>query len=223
MEYRTRSTAIAVRIRPWTPPWPLLAFAGVLALAAFGSMAPTTAEVELTRAIQGADPAPLRWSAVTMTAIGLDPWFSLIALASVIAVWWRSRSPSLALFLALAVLLRAVSPMVKAIVDRPRPTSDLVDVASTLGSPSYPSGHVLGATLLFGFLIYCVERTVPAEGPRRAIQAVLVSLILLMGHARVEMGHHWPTDVIGGWLIGAILLAGLVWGHRRWEARHARA
>jgi undecaprenyl-diphosphatase len=156
-----------------------------------------------------------------LSTVGQDPWLSLMALAGVGAMLFWARRPSLAAFLALAFALRALGPLMKAIVDRPRPTSDLVDVAVRLDSPSYPSGHVLCAVLLFGFLIYCIERTVTGMFARRALQAVCLSLIALMGYARVEVGAHWPTDVLGGWLIGALLVAGLVWGHRAWERRRS--
>ena len=209
------------RLRALVPLWLLLAALGAMALAAYGTQPTAHIEVEATQGIQAVDPAPLRWSAEFLTVVGNDPWYSLFALAAIGAMYFWARRPSLAVFLALAVMLRAVSPMIKAIVDRPRPDASLIDVASELGSASYPSGHVLGATLLCGFLVYCVERTVARVALRRGLQAGLIAAILLMGHARVEMGHHWPTDVVGGWLIGSLIVAGLVWGHRRWEARRA--
>jgi len=217
MDEEPRAASRALAPRTLFLAWPLAAGAGFLALALYGTGPTSSVEIELTRAVQAADPAPARWSAEFMTALGNEPWFSLLAFSAVAAIFFWARRPSLAAFLAVAVGLRALSPVLKAIVDRPRPDAQVVEVASTLGSPSYPSGHVLGATLLFGFAMYCAERTIAAVPLRRAVQGGLLALIVLMGHARVELGHHWPSDVLGGWLVGALLVAALIWAHRRWE------
>jgi undecaprenyl-diphosphatase len=223
MQYPAPATTAIRQIRSLAPSWHVGAALMALLLAAYGGTrsVPGEWEVEVTRAIQGADPRPMPSLAHFLSTIGQDPWLSLMALAGIGAMLFWARRPSLAVFLAIAFMLRAVGPLLKAIVDRPRPTSDLVDVAVRLDSPSYPSGHVLCAVLLFGFLIYCVERTVPGMFVRRALQAACASMILLMGYARVEVGAHWPTDVLGGWLIGALMVAGLVAVHRLWERRRA--
>jgi membrane-associated phospholipid phosphatase len=39
-------------------------------------------------------------------------------------------------------------------------------------------------------------------------------MMAMMGYARVELGEHYPTDVLGGWLIGLLLVVGLAWLHR---------
>jgi undecaprenyl-diphosphatase len=194
-----------------------------LLLAAYGATRPVPGEweVEATRAIQDAGPHPMPGLAQFLSTVGQDPWLSLMAAAAVGAMMFWARRPSLAVFLALAFALRATGPLMKAIVDRPRPSADLVDVAVRLDSPSYPSGHVLCATLLFGFLIYCIERTVPGMLVRRILQGACLSMIALMGYARVEVGAHWPTDVLGGWLIGALMVAALVACHRLWERSRA--
>ena len=108
-----------------------------------------------------------------------------------------------------------LSVVVKGLVDRPRPSASLVDVAHQLGDPSFPSGHVLGATLFYGFLIYCAESAISNKRARRLVQGGLVMVIALMGYARVELGAHWPTDVLGGYAIGLLILGAMVWLHRQ--------
>jgi undecaprenyl-diphosphatase len=130
----------------------------------------------------------------------------------VLALWFRR--PSLALLVLAAAALRSVSPVMKAIVERDRPSPLTVNVTERLTDPSFPSGHVFGATLLYGVLIYAVEVAVPHHGCKRALQAALASLIALMGFARVQQGAHWPTDVLAGWAVGAILVLALVHAHR---------
>jgi membrane-associated phospholipid phosphatase len=188
--------------------------ATVGALFVYGSLVGQAAwEVELTRGIQAASPAPLRWLARAMTVIGNEPIYALMAVAGVAALLWARHAP-LAVLVALAAMLRMISTPLMDLVGRERPSAGLADVANQLSTPAFPSGHVLGATLLFGVLVYAVEIAVPRTTIKRWLQATLVSMIVLMGYARVELGEHWPTDVLGGWAIGALLLVFLFWAHR---------
>jgi undecaprenyl-diphosphatase len=152
-----------------------------------------------------------------MTWIGHSPIYPATAvLGGMVLLLWLKR-PTLAGIILLAAALRGFSVVLKAIVDRERPSPLVVNVTERLSDPSFPSGHVLGATLLYGFLIYAVEVAVPVLWVKRTCQAVLASMILLMGYARVELGAHWPTDVLAGWAVGAIVVLLLIKLHRTLE------
>ena len=190
----------------------------VLVLALYGAqMGQSSAEIEFQREIQGWSPAPLRSLAEFMTWIGHSPMYPASAvLGGMVLLLWLKR-PTLAGIIILAAALRGFSVVLKAIVDRERPSPLVVNVTERLSDPSFPSGHVLGATLLYGFLIYAVEVAVPVMWVKRTCQAVLASMILLMGYARVELGAHWPTDVIAGWAVGTIVVLLLIKLHRTLE------
>jgi undecaprenyl-diphosphatase len=178
------------------------------------SFGQSTWEAQLMRWQQAGSPQPLSWLAEALTWSGNATPTLLVAAfgASMLLV---ARQRLLAGLLIGAMALRALSPVLKDLVERPRPSPELVDVANQLSNPSFPSGHVLGATLLYGFLAYAAEFAIENLRIRRAVQAGCVTMMALMGYARVELGEHWPTDVLAGWLIGLVLVVCLAWVHKR--------
>ena len=112
-------------------------------------------------------------------------------------------------------------------IDRPRPSPDLVNVTRHLSEASFPSGHALNLTAIFGFLLYLAYVVAPPGWWRTALTAMLSVPLLTVGVARVQAGAHWPSDVLGGYLLGTIWLALTIalyrWGKQRLSARHADA
>ena len=101
----------------------------------------------------------------------------------------------------------------------------MVRVAIDLPTGGFPSGHVLNLTAIFGFLIYLAIVSI-SDVRWRALLASLLSIpILTIGIARVYDGAHWPSDVLGGYLIGAIWLGLTVRIYQliRSRIRHARS
>ena len=200
---------------PLLPIW--LALAAITGLlSAYGANSSDPAwEAEVIDWVQSVSPDALHQVARFMTVIGRSP-ISTIIPAVVIVAMWISGQRHLSVFLSAAVVARVLSVVVKELVERPRPSASVVDVTYQLGGYSFPSGHVLGATLFYGFLIYWAEVSISNRPVRRIVQGSLATMILLMGYSRVELGAHWPTDVLGGFAIGFLVLGAMVWLHRRW-------
>ena len=84
---------------------------------------------------------------------------------------------------------------------------------------SFPSGHALNLTAIFGFLLYLAYLHLPAGWPRRLVIALLALPIATIGLARVYAGAHWPSDALGGYLLGFLWLA-LTIHLYRWARHH---
>ena len=105
-------------------------------------------------------------------------------------------------------------------MDRPRPPGSLVHVEHVLpAGSSFPAGHVLNFTVFAGFLCYLAWVRLAPSPLRTILAAMLVAMIALMGVARIHAGEHWPSDVLGGYLIGILWLVATIelyrWGIRR--------
>jgi undecaprenyl-diphosphatase len=96
--------------------------------------------------------------------------------------------------------------LLKDLAERPRPTDDLVQVSAQANGFSFPSGHVLGSVLLWGFLCYLAAKTIPHRGLRLGVQALCLSILVLTGLQRIYAGAHWPSDVLGGYAWGLALV-----------------
>ena len=114
-----------------------------------------------------------------------------------------------------------LSSGLKALARRPRPAqADAVEiVAAPLRGSSFPSGHVLTYVGVYGFLAHLVEAHVDHAVARRAGVAALAGLVGLVGPSRVQQGHHWPSDVLGSYLVGLPLLALYIEAYRWTKAR----
>ena len=129
----------------------------------------------------------------------------------------------LALLLAghrLAALLMLVTPsvsllnsVVKEIVGRPRPGHELVPFTTRTPDSAFPSGHADSAIVIYGLLFYFVTVFVSQPTLRLLGQAICLWVILFTGMQRVYTGVHWPSDVLGGYYLGGLVLAALIGLH----------
>ncbi len=90
----------------------------------------------------------------------------------------------------------------------PRPL--LVPHLDSVTTFAFPSGHAANSTALAGALALLIGR--------RWALGVAAGVALLIGVSRTWLGVHWPTDVLGGWMVGSavVLLAAPLLPERRW-------
>ncbi len=128
-----------------------------------------------------------------------------------VAAWLAGRRrPALALAAGLAVMV-LLQFGVKEIVDRPRPSPDLVELRAGFTSPSFPSGHTMSPTYLYGFLAVAAFAIPFTARARAAFTGVAVAFLTLGGLANVWLGVHWTSDVVGGYLWATAVLVPTAW------------
>ncbi len=188
----------------------LATFVAAIALTvlAFFSVYPP-GDVTLTRAVQAVQLPGLDLISDFIFRIGLSPTFQLIALAIAAVMAFRKQHLA-ALFVVLATIARGSVVLLKELVERPRPSPFQVDVTEQVGGFSFPSGHVLGAVLLWGLVYFASEQLIANRRIRRWVQWSSLALIVLTGFQRVWAGAHWPSDVLAAYLWGGVILFVLV-------------
>jgi undecaprenyl-diphosphatase len=176
-------------------------------------------DVELTRALQSIENPWLETFFHAVAWIGFPPQSNVIFGAVVLALFLVGLRLEALMTLFAAVGSAGLWFWIVPIIDRPRPSPEMVRVALELPTGSFPSGHVLNLTAIFGFLIYLAIVLLAHARWRAVLVSLLAIPILTIGIARIYDGAHWPSDILGGYLIGGIWL-GLTIQLYRWAKAH---
>jgi undecaprenyl-diphosphatase len=223
MKPQTAAAATAggrARTAFWICWW--LALLGFVVLASFAAASDYfPGDRWLSDAIQEGDASAWRDTLDWASRLAEWPGVVVVGVTGAAALWLLPHRLEAVCLLATLPLTR-LNGVVKEAVDRPRPSAEFVDIREVATGPSFPSGHTMTAVLLYGFLFYAAGRAIPGRRLRYLVQALCVVVAVLTGLQRVEAGVHWPSDVLGGALLGALVLALLIWAHRRFLA-HRRA
>jgi undecaprenyl-diphosphatase len=114
------------------------------------------------------------------------------------------------MLLGMIAVLSWLQPALKEIIDRPRPTEDVFDIRGSITSESFPAGHVMGPTVLYGYVTaLCVTMRWRRE-VRVVVGAASVTLLVLTGIVNLWLGVHWVADVVGGYLWGGAIVLGVM-------------
>ena len=195
--------------RAW---WGWLGWGGLVALAVALSFAARAepvlpGDVAVARWWQARQAPPLPVIVAVANAVSRFG-VALLALAALASA--SRRRLDLVRLALLGILARLAAGQLKPLIARPRPSDLLIRVSERPADSSFPSGHVLTAVLCYGLLVVLLEYIDLPRRARRPAQALCLAVVLAMGPARVAVGAHWPSDVLGGYLWGAVILIALL-------------
>ncbi|MGO8966949.1 phosphatase PAP2 family protein [Mycobacterium sp.] len=156
----------------------------------------------------------------TLSTVGSPVSAVAVAVTVCAAAAWRSRSwlPVATVAIGLAGFALAVT-VVKLEVARQRPPLPYAVMA--VDGYSFPSGHALGVTIAALISAWVLDHwLIRSWNGRIAVWTTAIVIIGGVGFSRVYLGVHYPSDVIAGWLLGAIWAGALLtcagmWSHVR--------
>jgi undecaprenyl-diphosphatase len=185
--------------------WPLLV-AGLVCMALFA--VDTVAafnrpylpfDVPIERFIQS-----INWGPLVQVFTALD-WIEgtkqqLVGVAGILlvaAVNWRAVP-----LMVFGALSGGIYTITATLIDRPRPSAELVHVIRHTGASSYPSGHVAFFTWFLVLRVLCL---IVGRVPKAWVMVAWVAsavILLAVCIGRIYIGEHWPSDILGGLFLG---------------------
>lgn len=152
-----------------------------------------------------ADPIGPKWLEEGMrdiTALGSNWVLLLAAFCSSILLWLNQhRKMAVALVIGVGAGLMLTFAL-KYGFARPRPT--LVVHETQVFTSSFPSAHAMMSVITWFSLALIFSASPKGLASRKYIMLIASIITFLIGFSRVYLGVHWPTDIIAGWLAGAV-------------------
>lgn len=183
---------------------PIAALAAILAFWIARDVAEretTALDTRVLDAIHAASTPAIVAAANLLTDLG--PPFGIIAVVVIAAIllWIMRRRIGATVLVAGAALTALLNSGLKEIFERARP--DLWPRPPVSGD-SFPSGHAVESTMVYGTIAVLLGRARPAWRPMIALLATV--LILGITASRAVLGVHWPSDLVAGLAIGVLCL-----------------
>jgi undecaprenyl-diphosphatase len=207
------------------------ALIAIIATMAFAELA----EHVLAGGTQAFDVAILQWLhehqsplltsvMVEMTYLGTGTVVITVVGVAALFLWHTEHKHSARLLLAATIGNILLNGALKLVYHRPRPS--LFAWQTTAVSSSFPSGHAMSATVVYGTVAYLLLRLQKHTWAKLLTLGGAIILILLICLTRLYLGVHYPSDVLGGIVVGlawaafcmATLEASLALGRRRASA-----
>ena len=155
--------------------------------------------------------------AEVVTLLGNTVTMTVLTLAVVVALA-ATRHRVDAVFVGAGVLSGyAVMQALKYSFARDRPPVE--DRLLNIDTFSFPSGHAMMTMVVFGLFAVSAYRCFAWVRSHRWVLVIAPVLSILVGLTRIQLAVHWATDVVAGWLFGAIWVVLCTWVLLRYESR----
>jgi undecaprenyl-diphosphatase len=136
-----------------------------------------------------------------VTALGGFTVLTLVTVVGVLVFLFHGRKRHAAVLAGTVLLAQLASELTKSLYGRPRP--DLVAHGSYVYSGSFPSGHSMLSAATYLTLAMLLASLETQRATKGLVYVLAILLVLAIGISRVYLGVHWPSDVLGGWALGA--------------------
>jgi undecaprenyl-diphosphatase len=141
----------------------------------------------------------MAFSTITASAVFLN----ILAFPTAVLLWWQRLRLEAVMTAGTSWLGALLRFLIQRLVNRPRPNPLLVHVVHKKSTPSFPSGHVTTAVTFWGWLLALgMMLWKGKDAQQKGLLSIPGLLVVLTGPARVYLGEHWTTDVLGGYLFG---------------------
>ena len=150
---------------------------------------------------------------------GFGPQSIIITALIILSIYGIGLHWESVMALVAAALSTGINLLVKDLIQRPRPTANLVNVFAKLTDFSFPSGHVMFYIGFYGFIGFLSFSLLKPSIKRSLLLVLFGGLVVLIGASRIYLGQHWASDVLGAYLLGSLILEACIqmylWGKTR--------
>lgn len=128
-----------------------------------------------------------------------------VLLALVLYLLFKQKEATI-WFAATVVLSLALNTVIKVIIGRERPDIHRLATFANEAGKSFPSGHSIFATIIFGSIFFICLGKLKNRSSKILLGILCIILIALVMFSRIFVGVHYPSDTIGGFLEGISIL-----------------
>lgn len=128
-----------------------------------------------------------------------------VLLALVLYLLFKQKEATI-WFAATVVLSLALNTVIKVIIGRERPDIHRLAAFANEAGKSFPSGHSIFATIIFGSIFFICLGKLKNRSSKILLGILCIILIALIMFSRIFVGVHYPSDTIGGFLEGISIL-----------------
>lgn len=135
-----------------------------------------------------------------ITQFGSVLYFSIFSFLLVVLARRKKTKLLIPINICLVTLINII---IKEIIKRPRPSVTRLVAESGY---SFPSGHAMTSIAFYGFLIYLIYKNIENKYYKWGLIILFSLLTFVIGFSRIYLGVHYTSDVISGFIAGAIYL-----------------
>ena len=159
-----------------------------------------TFDVAILQWLHNHQSKPLTALMIEMTYLGTGTVVIVIVGVAALFLWHTEHKHSARLLLAATIGNILLNGALKLVYHRQRPS--VFEWQTAAVSSSFPSGHAMSATVVYGTVAYLLVRLQKHTWAKVMTLTTAVLLVLLICLTRLYLGVHYPSDVIGGIIVG---------------------